>query len=398
MSKRYPLVFFGDYWDIQWRRRQQLAWRLAKRDEVEHVLYVESPLTLTSFVKFLLRKGDISARLRWRRTLQNRSFSFNPGEGITVLSPLTIFPQTAIAPLFAFEMLIRKIVIRITVTRLMKRLDMKQPVVWVSLPTMVNWVPVARKLLWYDCTEDFSQWSWLPITVVKHIKDTDKLLTQKADVISTVSVTLFDRKIASGKTLLLLPNGVDTELFAKTGYGLPKEYEQFPSPRFVFVGMVNIRHDWALLLQTAKQRNNWNFVIIGNNHLDSTMATSLSNQKNIHVLNAKKYEELPAYLEHADACFQFYSDSAGNDTGDGQKIYLYLAAGKQVISTPPAVSPSARNFIRVVRTPSEMIANLEECIGVTRVHSKERVDAVNSSDWERRVDSIIATINNSSTL
>ena len=66
-KKQFDIVYFADYWDDMWRRRQQLAWGLAKSDMVEQVVYIERPLPVTSYLKFLIGRADRDGMDRWRR-------------------------------------------------------------------------------------------------------------------------------------------------------------------------------------------------------------------------------------------------------------------------------------------------------------------------------------------
>ena len=88
----YSLVFFGDYWDEMWRRRQQLAWRLAQLDIFNHLTYIERPLPLTSYIKYRIGQGDLDTRQRWRRRSVNRSWSMNVNDKLSVLTTYAPMP------------------------------------------------------------------------------------------------------------------------------------------------------------------------------------------------------------------------------------------------------------------------------------------------------------------
>ena len=56
-STKLQILFWGDYWDDMWRRKQQIAWGLSRLATVRHVVYVEQPLTLMSLLKTLVGRS-----------------------------------------------------------------------------------------------------------------------------------------------------------------------------------------------------------------------------------------------------------------------------------------------------------------------------------------------------
>ena len=94
------ILFFADYWDDMWRRRQQLAWRLSQTGLVEHVVYIERPLPVTSLLKFLVGQADRDGTHRWRRLLSNRSWVMPVGEKLSVLTTFAPLPPMGQEPLF----------------------------------------------------------------------------------------------------------------------------------------------------------------------------------------------------------------------------------------------------------------------------------------------------------
>jgi glycosyltransferase involved in cell wall biosynthesis len=157
--------------------------------------------------------------------------------------------------------------------------------------------------------------------------------------------------------------------------------------------MVNERHDWPLLREVARRRPEWQFVLIGHVTLPPAERGALAAYPNIHLLGVRPYRDLPAHLAACDACFQFYSEDKSNTTGDGQKLYLYLACGKPVVSTRPAIASAIREHVAVVSTPHEMIKAFDRILSGqanTSVHARRA--AARDADWEVRVDAILAEL------
>jgi len=187
------LLFFGDYWDDMWRRRQQLAWRLAQTNLFEHVIYIERPLPVTSFLKFLVGRADRDGTDRWKRVLRNRSCVLRMEEKFSVLTTFAPLPPIGLKPLFRASETVRD---RLLLWSLRKYFSINQPVVWVSHPQIsVELIQSLNpSLLWYDCTEDFASWPGLPACAHAQIKETDRWLMNHADIVTAVSCALYEEK------------------------------------------------------------------------------------------------------------------------------------------------------------------------------------------------------------
>ena len=68
---RMNVILLGDQWDALWRRRQQLTWWWSQTGIVEHVIYVERPVPITSLLKILRGRAERDGTDRWGRLLAN---------------------------------------------------------------------------------------------------------------------------------------------------------------------------------------------------------------------------------------------------------------------------------------------------------------------------------------
>lgn len=391
------LLFFADYWDDMWRRRQQLAWLLAQSDLVSHVVYIERPLPVSSLLKFLVCRADRDGTDRWRRLLSNRSWVMPVGEKLSVLTTFAPLPPVGLAELFQVSERIRD---RWLLHRLRGYFDLDRPVVWVSHPQISVEVVQALKprLLWYDCTEDFSAWPGLPDCVLLQIKATDRWLTEHADVVTAVSRTLYEEKRQINHNTHWLPNAVDADLFLRHSVisTAPPELRCASRPVLAFVGTLNEwAHDWNMLDQVATLRPEWTILLIGPLSVSPKTQRMLASHPNILCVGQKPYEELSAYLIHSDVCFQFYRPIRKNNTGNSQKLFLYFAAGKPVVSTPSADVETYSDYVYLARNVPEFIARVEDALDgwtVEDVEVRKRLAAENS--WEQRVLTIVQIIKN----
>jgi len=398
-DNRIPVLFFGDQWDDMWRRRQQLAWRLSQTDLIQHVLYIERPLPITSLLKFLVGRADRDGTERWRRVLSNRSWVMPLGKRFSVLTTFAPLPPVGLAPLYRASERARD-------SWLLRRLgvgfDLNRRMVWVSHPQISVDVIQALEpcLLWYDCTEHFSAVPWLPDCMRAQIEATDHWLTEHADVVTAVSRTLCEEKQQVNPNTHWLPNAVDTDLFLQPpeSFPVPLELQGVPRPILVFVGGLNEwAHDWELLDKVAALQPEWTMLLIGPLSVFTKTQRMLQGHPNILCVGQKPYWELPAYLTHSDVCFQFYRLGRGNDTRNSQKLFLYLAAGKPVVSTPSADVESYRDFVEIAETPAQFVKAVENMLVHDRKSLQEkRLALARENSWDRRVQQIMDLITDSS--
>lgn len=390
--KKIQIIFFGDQWDDLWRRRQQLSWRLSQINIVSKVIYIEETLTFVSLMKYFLKRVDIEIKTRWRRVLFNRSLVFQPSNKIYVITPITFLPYINSRMLIAFEGFCRKWIQKFLLKQLRKSVRISNSIVWVSVP----YVPLGlvegckSRLLWYDCTEDFSDMHAVPENIRWLIKRNDKHLTKHADVVSAVSRELYDRKKSVHPSVYWIPNAVDVDLFKKKVLKEPGDLQSIPRPRLTFVGFVDEHQDWNLIHYLTEQHPEWSIVLIGPMKLRKTTPGDF--ESSVYFLGKKPYKELPNYLYHSDVCIQFYRPGAMNDTRNSQKVFLYLASGKPIVSTRSADVETIDRFVQIADTKQEFVHCVEKALaGDTDEARKGRIEAANKNSWESRKD-LIASI------
>lgn len=385
------ILFFADYWDDMWRRRQQLAWRLAQTGIVEHVVYIERPLPLTSFLKFLVDRADQDATDRCQRVLSNHSWVMPVRDKLSVLTTFAPLPPVGPEPLFYASEQARD---RWLLRRLRAHFNLDRPMVWVSHPQLSVEIIQALepRLLWYDCTEDFAAWPGLPPCVRQQIQVSDRWLTKHADVITAVSRTLYEEKWQINSNTYWLPNAADTDLFLQPleSFPVPLELQDISRPILAFVGgLYDWAHDWQLLDQVATLKPEWTILLIGELNVSRKIQRMLKGHSNILCVGQKPYKDLPAYLIHSDVCFQFYRPARSNDTRNSQKLFLYFAAGKPVISTPSADVEAYESLVQIVETAEAFVVSVERVIKENSPAAVQaRQEVAGESSWSARVEQI----------
>jgi len=223
--------------------------------------------------------------------------------------------------------------------------------------------------------------------------DTDSYLTKNADLITTVSRILFDEKKKQNPNAYLLPNAVDIDAYMLPAkeYKVPLEIKNAKQPIITFVGsMCDWSNDWNLLDEVSKMRPDWTFVLVGDLQVSKNTSNMLKSRSNILCVGQRPYSELPAYLINSDICFQCYRPARENDTRNSQKLFLYLAAGKPIVSTRSADVESYAEFVYISDDATTFVKGIENEIMTDSPQkiAKRREFAKNNS-WAKRVETIV---------
>lgn len=230
------------------------------------------------------------------------------------------------------------------------------------------------KMTVYDCMDELSAFKFAPA----ELKQKEKELMQKADVVFTGGKSIYQSKKHLHDYIFCFPSSIDKEHFmqARTVTEEPADQAHIPHPRIGFYGVVDERFDLELLDKVSESRRDWQFVIIG--PVVKIDPSSLPQRENIHYLGAKGYQELPHYLSGWDIATCPFARNESTRYISPTKTPEYLAGGKPVISTAikDVIDTYGKNsLVHIIDTPEEFIACAEK-----ELAQKEK------SAWMQEVD------------
>lgn len=189
----------------------------------------------------------------------------------------------------------------------------------------------------YDCMDELSAFKFAP----PELKFFEGELFKKADIVFTGGNNLYEAKKTQHQKIYSFPSSIDKVHFKAARVPIKDVEDQLaiPYPRLGFYGVIDERFDIELIKQAADARPDWHFVLIG--PIIKIDAATLPQNKNIHYLGAKTYEELPLYLSGWDIALIPFAINESTRYISPTKTPEYLAGGKPVISTPiiDVVSP-----------------------------------------------------------
>jgi len=377
------LLFFGDGWDDTWRRRQQMAWHLARRPEVAHVLYVELPLTLTSLAKFILGRADPDASFAWGRKLGSRRVAMP--SGLTLATPVSVTawrlrawgdeePSRGFCP------------------GLVRALTARPTVVIATVPHAYLWLgDCSWEVLCYDCTERFDLMPGLSDARRRFYALADAWLTAKADLVLVQTQTQLQAKRKDNSNTYLVPNAVDTGRF-ESPVQEPRSLQGLGRPRAGYVGSINDRIDVALVEQVAQLLPEWQFVFVGlvARHAEVQRIFRLPN---VHHVPRRPYDEVPAFLSAFDVCLIPHRPNGVAESQSPLKLFDYLAAGKPIVTTGIAGLGDLEHLVSVADDAPAFARGLRVAQRDSHpAQVRARRAAARANSWEARVETVLSAM------
>jgi glycosyltransferase involved in cell wall biosynthesis len=226
----------------------------------------------------------------------------------------------------------------------------------------------------------------------KYLEPAENSLLDIADlVIATSEETAADMRSRNNRRVEVLGNGVDLSRFP-AGAAPPErpELANIPRPRIGYVGAINQKVDFELVLALAKRRPSWQFVFVGEiDNLrpgDAELIAALRACHNIHILDAVPQREVPGILLNLDVGLVCYRTLKWTLAGYPLKALEYLACGLPVVATNLPALQSFADVIAIAESADEWEKALAAAIaGRGNGNTASRVAMARANSWDTRV-------------
>jgi glycosyltransferase involved in cell wall biosynthesis len=293
-------------WDEVWRRNQFFVDALLRREPALRVLFVEPPADpLHDLAGHRSPHGPRARRVG--RDARVRAFR-----------PLKPLPRRA-GPVADAALLLQ-------VTAAARLTRLRRPTLWLN---DLTYAPLVRR--WqtvYDVTDD---WLQAPASAREHarLQGLERLALDAAAEVVVCSPELA-RTRGAARPVALIPNAVDAEHFRRPR---ARPTDLPPGPVAVYVGSLHdSRLDVELVAELAAAVT---VALVGPDSLDGR-ARSLLDAAGVHRLGPRPYDDVPAYLQHADVVVVPHRVNAFTESLDPIKAYECLAVATPTVATPVA--------------------------------------------------------------
>lgn len=382
MIKNKNIICFSSMdWASYKTSKRYLMEILSKHNKVLYVetLGSQSPNLCTSHFYRITRR-----LLHWLRG-PTRPSDVESDSDILIYSPIIIPNYNS-----RFIRKINYFLLRMMFRRLIKKLNLTNPILWFYLPTAADLIGhLDEQLCLYHCVDD---WFTYPGYRNSNFKELDEALFSNSDAVFISNRLLFDRKKTLNKNTHYLPHGVEFQHYQKSFSSddpLPHDISGLPRPIIAMVGEVTRWVNWDFLKFAAEKNPQWIIVMIGSKDYEADVS-AIKNVKNIHILGYKHYSDLPNYYRAVDVCVVSFDLNEHIKYCTPTRLYEYLAAGKPVVSTDfPAAREFPEEFVAIAKTKEEFALLIKKSLDEnTDELIRKRKELARANSWLHRAESM----------
>ena len=363
-------------WDAPYKtNKQHMAFTMAKRGF--RVLYVESP----GMRKPILSSVKDRKRILMRLT-RAVSGTRNVTKNIWVCSPLQIpFMHGNVVIKF-----LNSLLLRIQVQFHQKQIGFSEFILWSYHPyasTFKNVKGLTTSA--YHLVDDLAS---VPDIDAQSYKSEERAFLRWVDYVFVTHKNLEENLRNQHSNILYSSNVVDVEHF-RSGFvsNSPTDFPDDGKPVVGFHGVLSdFKIDFELLFTLASTRQDWNFVLIGDQRegQDNKVLARLKSLNNVYALGYKKYEVLPIYLAHFNVAIMPILQNEYTQSMFPMKYYEYIAACVPVVTTKSDFVNSLRHNISVGSDYHQVEILLEQCIRNGKYSIKQSDKMVGGNNWDQR--------------
>ncbi len=212
----------------------------------------------------------------------------------------------------------------------------------------------------------------------------------KADVVVANSTYLANLAQKFNPHSYYVGQGCDVSLFDKKLISAPpKDMKNIKRPIIGYIGVLfNLRLDIEVLVYIAKQRPEWNVVLVGPED-EAFTNSELHSLGNVHFLGSKNMDELPSYLNYFDVALnpQLLNEvTIGNYP---RKIDEYLAMGKPTVATKTEGMSVFADYTYLAETKEEYVELIQKAMDENTTElENERELFARSHTWRANASEI----------
>lgn len=279
------------------------------------------------------------------------------------------------------------------------RLGFEDALIWAYHPFIGNCLrmPQVSKAL-YHCVDDLSS---VPGIDAIAFKLAEARLVKLVDACFVTAPHLLNKCSSFNTNTYYLPNVVDIDHFSLAGrkkHECPMTLTAIPEPRIVYHGVLSdFKIDFALLIECARLRPEWSFVVIGEEREGQRdqLVDQLRRTKNVFLLGYKSYSEIPLYLNHMNLGILPSLINQYTTSMFPMKFYEYIASGLPVVSTPLDFTKHVEGGLVVGSNTTEFVNAIKIQLERGRLSLKESEEIVGDNTWKARTLKMLRSVEDS---
>ncbi len=378
------ICFAGALFDQNaWTNRQHIMVRFAKDYPV---LYVEPRVWIFRYIaQHLLSPKKMGSFAR-------RLFSYEQKhEKLFIKSQWNLIPGSRE---FSWISKLNHMLNKRSVMRTAKNLGFLEGrnVVWVYDTEAAEYLSAfPHATVFYDCVDNHAVQAGVNRNP-KRVHQEEKAILKRANIVTVTSKRLLKMKRKQTKNIHLVLNAGDVALFQKqipraSQTAAAKALSTIPTPILGSVGALDsYKYDFDLLLASARQHPDWNFVFVGSPLVEQKTRAlkQLTKLPNVHMIGSIPREDVPAYVSYFDICLIPYKSNEYNEASFPLKFWEFMATGKPIIASGVPELAEYEPLISYADTVAEFSDSIENILATGTRKDSARSELASQHGWDNR--------------
>ncbi|MEM3871078.1 MAG: glycosyltransferase [Nitrososphaeria archaeon] len=356
-----PIVFIPPIkWNDLYQRPQHIAMLLSRKFTI---LWIDDPtFFLKAFFETLLGKAKLINCV---------------SDNLYIFQTFTFIPFSRIRIIKRINEILWYLLIKIyAVIFFRKYVDL---IYYVCLPLPLLTLIFKRGLLLYDRCDRFYKFKG----ATEKTRLDDVKLMKKAWLVINSSEALWREARKYNDNSILVRNGADLK---KLSLHTPKKNTR--KKVIGYIGTISYWIDFDLLKKLAETYPEYEIHLVGPLIEKDKILKALKNIKNLKFCGKVPYDEVPKKLNEFDIGIVPFKIDELTKAVDPVKVYEYMAAGKNVVSTNLPELHRLNNYIYIAKNHEQFIKFCDEAIRRPKVSPETLIKIASENTWEKRVEQI----------
>ncbi len=276
-------------------------------------------------------------------------------------------------------------------------LGFRHPILWTYNPMTGRYLALGSfSGSVYHCVDRIQDQPGMP---AERISASERQLCRAVDVVFTTSPDLQAALEKFHPHTYFFGNVADQRHFGMAiheSLQCPQGLVSLPSPLLIFIGAIDAYKLHLPMLETLVSRTpQWTYVFVGpiGETDPSTDVSILRASSNVHFVGPQPYQELPAWLAHADVALLPLRHNGYTRNMFPMKFFEYLSAGRSVVATSiPALLPYANVAFLCEPEASAFQAAIAMALDGGGAPLDERLSLAAQHTYEARTSSMLSVL------
>ncbi len=267
---------------------------------------------------------------------------------------------------------------------LLRTIGIRDYIYWLSAALPVMTVGMNLRHFVYDCIDPcFDSRYQAQFDADEHT------IARQAKVVFCTAEVLQERMQKVNSHAYLLPNACsmrDLPPKSRAGGALPKPLYNRPKPIIGYMGTFDARLDVETLTRAACELSEYTFALVGRVNPDQEpRLRALRTLPNVVMPGAVPLEEGVNYTSAFDVGLIPFLSGPMNDAVNSVKMYMYLAAGKPVVTTWLRESVRHTPLVNATRNAYEFVCAVRKAVSEnSKAQADARITFAHQNTWENR--------------